>query len=295
MTSLRYACLALLGIALAAGTWSDAPRENPPLTLAGFRVLTADFHTHTFPFSASTLAPWDLVLEARRQSLDVVAITGHNQVLAGKIGRWFSEWAGGPGVIVGEEVHSPRQHLIALGLHTTVSWHLNAADAMDEIHRQGGFAIAAHPVSDFWPAFGAAAMERLDGTEVMQPVVYSLRTAFADLQRFYHRKRLTAIGSSDYHGPGPLGLCRTLVFARDDSEAAILEALRAGRTIVYDRDGHPIGDPALLALASSDEGLRRRGSRPETDSAMALLSRTCGLLGLAGLVALGSNTSPRSR
>lgn len=45
-----------------------------------YRVLAADFHVHTFPFNWTTLAPWDIVLEAERQDLDAVAIAGHNHV-----------------------------------------------------------------------------------------------------------------------------------------------------------------------------------------------------------------------
>ena len=43
---------------------------------------------------------------------------------------------------------------------------------------------------------------------------------------------MTAVGSSDDHGLGRIGLCRTYLFARDDSEEGVLEALRAGRTVV---------------------------------------------------------------
>ena len=66
MTSARMVSAGLLLAALAAGTLADRPRLQAPLRIAGYRVLAADFHVHSYPLSGGTLAPWDLVLEARR-------------------------------------------------------------------------------------------------------------------------------------------------------------------------------------------------------------------------------------
>ncbi len=276
----------LLLVAIAAGTLSDVPAKTQPISLGAYQVIAADFHVHTFPFSASTLAPWDIVLEARRQGLDALAITGHDQVLAGEVGQWFSRLIGGPIVLVGEEIHAPRYHLIAIGIHSTITWRKSAAAAIDDVHKQGGFAIAAHPVAESWPAFDAEAMRRLDGSEVVQPIAYSGEKAASQLRQFYRRTPLTAIGSSDYHGPGPLGLCRTYVFVRERTEEGILEALRSHRTVVFDRS-RAFGDPALIQLAIADSRLIRPEMRPSWQRFLAALSRTCGITGLIGLILLG--------
>ena len=157
-------------------------------------------------------------MEARRQSLDVIAITPHNATLAGKVGQWFARRIGGPTVLVGEEIHAPGYHLIAVGIHSSISWRLNSAAAIDQVHKQGRIAIAAHPVAQSWPAFDTEAMRTLDAAEVLQPIAYSSPAASDQVRQFYERRRLTAIGSSDYHGLGPLGLCRTYVFAREQTE-----------------------------------------------------------------------------
>jgi hypothetical protein len=280
MKRVPAASVGLLVVAAAAGTIADRPQVRPPLWIGGYRVLAVDFHVHAFPLSASTLAPWDLVLEARRQALDAIAITGHNQVESGLVGRWFARLAGGPTVIVGEEIHTPGYHMIAAGIHSTISWRNSAAQSIAEIHRQGGVAIAAHPVRAAWPAFDAQAMAALDATEVMQPIAYGYRFGARDLRDFYQRAPLAAVGSSDYHGVGPLGLCRTYVFARDDSEQAILQAVRERRTVVYDGDGRAWGDAELIRLA----GTRLREREPGPAGALDWFSRVCGLLGLLALV-----------
>ena len=283
MRTARMASWSLLGIGLLAGTFSDVGHPHAPVTLGQYRVLAVDTHVHTFPLSASTLWPWDLVLEARRQGLDAIAITGHDQVLAGQMGRWFSRLMGGPMVLAGEEIISPDYHLIAVGIESTVSWRLKAAAAIDEVHRQGGIAIAAHPFAEFWPAFDEDAMRKLDGAEIVQPVVYAAGNARREFQEFFARKRLTAIGSSDYHGLGPVGLCRTYVFVRETSEQGILQALREGRTVVYDGVGAVYGDPSLIQLAGPESRLRGpEPTRPESGF-LVVVSRTCGLLGMIGM------------
>jgi hypothetical protein len=277
----RQVAWVLVLVALAAGTLSDSPGPNPPIVLGGFRVLAADFHVHSFPFSWATLGPLNTVLEARRQGLDVIAMTGHNHVWVAKVGRWLSRITGRPTVLVGEEIVAPRYHLLAVGVENTIGWKQSAADAIDEVHRQGGIAIAAHPLAPFWPAYDARAMSKLDAAEVLHPVIYTRPRTRSELQQFFGRAQLTAIGDSDFHGLGPMGLCRTFVFARDDSEPSILEALRNRRTVVYDREGNAFGDPDLVNLMRQDPRFNQLPS-PEP-ARLSLLSRAAGLLGLLGV------------
>jgi hypothetical protein len=95
---------------------------------------------------------------------------------------------------------------------------------------------------------------------------------------------VAAIGSSDFHGLGVMGLCRTYVFAGDNSEHAILEALRAHRTVVFGEGGRAYGDPALLPFAD-----RLRDRAPASNSRggpLDWVSRVTGIAGLAGLLFL---------
>jgi hypothetical protein len=246
-----FAAACLLLVSLGAGSVSQAPPPRPRARfVAGYQVLAADFHVHSFPLSWATLSPFETVLEARRQGLDAIAMTGHNHVWVSQWGRWFSGRIGGPTVLRSEEIHAPAYHMVALGIGNTVSWRQTAAGAIDEIHRQGGIAIAAHPVAEYWPGWDAEAMRRLDAAEVVHPVAFGDPRARLQLRQFFARRRLTAIGSSDFHGLGPIGLARTYVFVTENTERGILEALRQGRTVVYDRDGQVFGDPNLIRLGA---------------------------------------------
>jgi hypothetical protein len=192
---------------------------------------------------------------------------------------------------VGEEVVSPGHHILAIGIKNTIRWKQSATSVIDQVHRLGGVAIAAHPVSVYWPGFDAEAMGKLDGAEVLHPVAYTRDGAHRQLQEFYARGRFTAIGDSDFHGLGPMGLCRTFVFVREDSEPAILEALRTGHTVVFDRDGRAYGDLELIHLAAQDRRLEEFRSPALNQGELVAMSRVCGILGLLGIFLFGYNRS----
>jgi hypothetical protein len=290
MIAARLFSIGLILAALAAGTLSDTPRKNPTIELGGYRVLAADFHIHSFPLSWALLGPFDTVEEGRRQRLDVIALTPHNLTWVAEIGQWYSRLTGGPTVLVGEEIVSPRFHLLAIGIHSTIGWQQSAASAIDEIHGQGGVAIAAHPVAAYWRGYDADAMRKLDATEVLHPLAYVNPKGYQEMQEFYGRAHVTAVGDSDYHGLGPLGWCRTFVFAREDSESAVLDALRLGHTAVYDRAGRAFGDPQLIALAASDPQFQEL-LHPRPDQGIRVFlagaSRVCGMFGLLGFFLFG--------
>lgn len=285
MISPRIVSATLLAAAVAVGTVADRPQPHPPLMLGGYRVLAVDFHTHSSMWSDGSLTPWGLVLEAQRQGLDAIAITGHNQTLDGRVGHWFTKLIGGPTVLPGEEVlGDPNYHLLAVGIRETVSFRQSAGEAIDAVHRQGGIAIAAHPLGRSWFGYDDAAMRRLDGAEICHPIIYALKDARRALERFSARAPVAAIGDSDFHGMGVMGLCRTYVFARDASERAIIEAVRAHRTVVYGPDGRAYGDPALVMLAASIPSLRDSTPPRSRGSSLDWISRIAGVAGLAGIV-----------
>jgi hypothetical protein len=277
----------LLTAALVAGTWIDRPVRNPPLRLGGYRVLAVDFHTHSSMWSDGALTPWGLVSEARRQGLDAIAVTAHNETWDAHVAARFSRATGGdPIVLVGEEIVRPTSHMVAAGLSSTVNFLQRASAAIDDVHRQGGIAIAAHPGIDFWEGFDGPAMQRLDGTEICHPAVFVRASAQRDLEEFAARAPMAAIGSSDFHGFGPMGICRTYVFASAATGAAILDAVRARRTVTFARDDHAYGDPALVQLAAAAGNFRDREPWRRPVTTAEAISRLCGVLGLAVLAGL---------
>ena len=286
---------ALCAIGVLVGTARDDRPPRPPSFRGGYRVLEADFHAHT-RFSDGFLSPFDLVIQAERRGLDVLAITEHNMTFPGKMGRWFAKVTGGPTILVGEEITTRRYHLHGVGLSATVHAGDPLHDVLEEIHRQGGVAIAAHPVRRYWGAFNAE-IEHIDAVEVMHPLAYGggrdgwhwdqIRDFYTNALASGHR--LTAIGSSDYHFFSPLGVCRTLVFARGDGEGAVLEALRTRRTVVFDLEGKAYGDPEMIALLEKEPyEMRPQDYGYRGSGALDRVARALGWLGLLGLILFGS-------
>jgi hypothetical protein len=288
-------CLVAVGV--LGGVAFDPRPERPVVRRGGYRVLEGDFHMHT-TYSDGTLSPLTLVRQAERRGLDVVGVTEHNTVLASRMARAWSRWTDGPIVVTGEEVTTRAYHLIALGIEHTVVPDRPIDRIVAEIHAQGGVAVGAHPVEHFQPGL-APVRSLLDGVEVMHPIALRAGSSawrWRDMLVYYERTtpHPTAIGSSDYHFASVLGICRTLVFVREPADAAtVVEAIRARRTVVVDRDGELHGDAELIealrrepyVARSSDYAYRGEGT----------LDRIARLLGLAGVAGVAFTSRRRAR
>jgi hypothetical protein len=303
-----WASLALFVAGVVGGTWLDPRPPRPPVHRGPWRVLEGDFHAHT-RMSDGFLSPFDLVLQADRRGLDVLAVTEHNTTAAAEMARAWSRLVGGPTILIGEEVTAKGYHVHGIGLTRTVDASLPLEAVIDEVHRQRGVVIAAHPVERYWPAL-LPVRDRLDGAEVMHPGAYAWRDAGSEgswrwdgMRDFYlgaveSGRRFTAIGSSDYHGFSPLGVCRTLVFVtepsggidgdgRDAMERAVLDALREARTVVFDLSGRAYGDPALVALLAAEPYTpRAQDYGYAAQGVLDAVLRFAGWLGFVGLALL---------
>jgi hypothetical protein len=276
----------LLLTGLALGTLQGSAPRRTAFRAGGHWVLSGDFHVHAFPGDGA-LAAWSLRRQAQHAGLDVFAITNHNQTLAARLGRLAGS-SDGPILIVGEEITNPGFHLIAVGIEQPIEWDRPAAELIDAVHAQGGIAIAAHPGRRYWDGWDDRALARLDGVEVAHPSRQHNSDAARDFDAFYERVRqlnpdVAAIGSSDFHASPSLARCRTYVFAREHSQAGVLDAIRHGRTVAEDADGRLHGDPGLVRLVEA----RRPAGSSDPHPAWRLLAVTCAWVGLLGLVVLG--------
>ncbi len=270
------------------GTVMDRPLPpKEPLRRGPWIMLEGDFHVHT-RFSDGFLFPIDAVLEAERQGLDVLAITEHNTAWPGLLAAAYAERHSPVIALSGEEVTTRDYHLIAVGLERSIPGGMPVEDTLAAIHAQGAVAIAAHPVKMYWETY-APVLSELDGAEVLHPLVRGRRIAPAwnpeDLRAFWgqlseKRRRPLAIGSSDFHFLSAFGACRTLIFAKERTAPSVLEALRAGRTVVVLEGGERVGDPEMIALMEAGDAptpsLSDYAPRGELDQ----LGRVLGLLGL---------------
>src|SRR5687768_6372764 len=247
----RAASAALIVAGAVVGTIADRIPSRQAVRAGDYWVLSGDFHVHAFPGDGA-LAPWMLRDEAARAGLDVIAVTNHNQTLTGRLAEWISASGDGPLMLTGQEVTNPEYHMVAAGLHRAVNADQPAPGAIADVHAQGGVAIAAHPSRRFRGYDDAPSVAALDGAEVSHSGIHFDAAFGRDLRTFFARAQslnpgIAAIGSSDFHAmPPPLGLSRTYLFVRERTRAGVLDAIRSGRTLAVDRDGHLIGDSLLI-------------------------------------------------
>lgn len=285
MSRLRVLAVMLLACGLLLGTVTDVVPSREPVHIDGFEVLVGDFHVHAFVGDGG-IAPWMLQRHAARLGLDVIAITNHNQTLAARLGRAAARRSSGPLVIIGEEITGRDFHLIGVGIERPVEWDQPASLAIEQVHAQGGVAIAAHPLRGFAEGYDEVALAALDGLEAAHPdrLDPRLRPQF---EQFFQRTlarnpEVAAIGSSDFHTNAPMGLCRTYLLARERSEAAVLEAIRDGRTVGRCEDGPLRGRPEMVRLLAPYRDVLATPREPFL-SPLALALVWVSLLGLAVL------------
>jgi predicted metal-dependent phosphoesterase TrpH len=264
MSGARILAVCGLAVGVALSTVTDTMPSREPITVEGYQVLSGDLHVHAFVGDGG-IAPWMLQHHAARVGLDVIAITNHNQTLAGRLGR-SSAQRPGPLVLVGEEITGRDYHLIGIGIERPVNWDQPVRGAIADVHAQGGVAIAAHPIHGF-DRYDPVALADLDGVEVAHRDALSSAMSL-QFEQFYQRARarkpsVAAIGSSDFHTSGPMGLCRTYLLVRERSEAGVIDAIRDGRTVGRCETNRLLGRPELVrllepyrdALAPPDETL----------------------------------------
>ncbi|MCS7276056.1 MAG: PHP domain-containing protein [Dehalococcoidia bacterium] len=207
------------------------------------RLGKADLHVHT-SLSDGMASPQEVLDYVQEHTdLDVVAITDHDSL----DGAWAvrEAWAKGRyrfDVVVGMEVTAIEGHIIALFVESPLPSLRPAAEVVEAIHRQGGLAIIAHPLSLVTRSLNRRDIERLmslpqalahaDGMEVANGFARSLPFMHGRhriVQELADRYRLARVGGSDAHFRQAIGSAYTLFPGRsaEDLRRAILERATA--------------------------------------------------------------------
>jgi hypothetical protein len=205
--------------------------------------LRGDCHVHTERSFGGELTPSQITSAAREFGLDFIAITEHNT--AGTHGA-FPDLL----VIPGQEMTTLTGHWLALGLApgSAVDWRYGVRDGvidqhLSQVHRGGGLCVAAHPHA---PYPSGTLMYPFDGFDLIEvwngqwasdrPWNADNETALKEWGRSLSAASpwRPAIGNSDTHLAGQIGVPHTVVSADSLTQVAILEGLRAGRSWMTD-------------------------------------------------------------
>lgn len=238
-----------------------------------------DCHVHSVHSHGGELTAEQLAAGARAAGLDFVATTEHNN--ARGHAAWTELGDCGLTILFGQEVVTHTGHWLALGLEAgqVIDGDYGVRDGiieqhLAEVHRAGGLCVAAHPYAPYpagifmYPYQGFDLVEVWNGSWTSDvpwqadneaALAEWGRTLATDVDRGRWRP---AVGNSDVHLAGQLGVPHTVVAAEELTAPAILAGIRAGHCW--------IAESAQVHLAFSATAAGRRagiGEQLETDDA----------------------------
>lgn len=123
--------------------------------------LRMDCHLHTVLSGDAVTTLDDVLAVGARRGLDVIAVTDHHAVAGAQELARRSADAGGPRIVVGEEIRTPVGEIVGLFLSQRVPYVLPLLDAAARVRDQGGLVYAPHPFDSGRTSLGRSGLEAL--------------------------------------------------------------------------------------------------------------------------------------
>lgn len=207
----------------------------------------ADTHVHTIysgiarlgvlKFPESVVPPAKQVDTARKNGMDVLCITDHDETLGAFKAQEYAKKFDDIEVVVGEEITTADGEIIGLFLNERIPDGLSVEETVDIIRSQDGLTIAPHPFSIHVPGLQEKIFEiDLDGFEVINGGhVDPFSNSFAQTVADRYPGKWAQISGSDAHSRCTAGYNWT------EFEGNTAEDFRAA---VLNRTTVPKGTPA---------------------------------------------------
>jgi predicted metal-dependent phosphoesterase TrpH len=189
-----------------------------------------DLHIHTNHSSCSRIKPKKLLRIAKKRGLNGIAITNHNTIKGGAEVKKANKDKNFE-VIIGAEIKTDKGEILGLYLKKEIKSR-KAEEVIDEIHKQGGLAIAAHPFT--WGLLRTPAkldkkeLKKLDGFETFNSRnTFRWENEFA--VQFAQKHKLAQTAGSDAHFYYEIGKAFTLF------NGSLRDAIKKRKTVIMGR------------------------------------------------------------
>ncbi|MBI4738313.1 PHP domain-containing protein [Candidatus Woesearchaeota archaeon] len=191
------------------------------------KTFSGDLHIHTAASFDSTESYESVIEQAVKNHLEFIAITDHNVIDAAIAQKCRQEKR--LLCIVGEEITNKEDHILAIDISKKISASLSNQKVIEQIRKQGGLAIAAHPLPEnggltlaeiqtLLPDAMECASLRLEDTDYMEK-----------LQEAAARMNIPCIYDSDAHSSVQLGMIVSSCQMKELSVEEIKVAVKKGR------------------------------------------------------------------
>ncbi len=194
--------------------------------------MRAELHCHSI-YSRGTKVlieglnrPKEIVAYAKSLGIKILALTDHD-TMEGVSEATREARRVGILLIPGEEVSTKQGHILALGINEPVESNRDILETIDEIHEQGGVAIAAHPFDLRRQGCGANAIY-CDAIEVFNALDIE-RASNWRAKRFALRNSMPITAGSDAHMLAMLGHGVT-IFPDCYTVDEVIRAIKKGKT-----------------------------------------------------------------
>jgi predicted metal-dependent phosphoesterase TrpH len=218
-------------------------------------VLTAELHCHS-ALSYDGRDPVEMLLEqAGAVGLDALAVTDHDAIEASRRAAELAPDYGLVG-IPGMEVTSAAGHVLALGVRETVPADDSFEETLANIRDAGGIAVVPHPFQKSRSGVAAnISEEALAAADAVEVYNSRLLTGLANrrAEGFAREHDLPMTAGSDAHIAEMVGQAPTQIGTDERSAAAIVEAIRDGRTSFEGRR-----TPWRISVRQALGGVKRR-------------------------------------
>jgi len=237
-------------------------------------ALKIDLHVHTCYSKDCATTLDEVVLHAKNKGLDGVAITDHDTIEGAlELMKNRTNLI----IIPGIEVSTKQGHILGLDVTAPIPPQLGAMETIEQIHRAGGIAIAAHPATVFKNGIVGMGFNRrvsaygFDAIEVVNSSCFPFWLNGLS-RRLAVRTGLPQTAGSDSHLPETIGLAYTLIenVEADPRSIDVILAIKKGMTVPY---GKPT--PWRLRLRKLAERKKRTNCLDDSASRVGISPGLC--------------------